>query len=201
MLTRSWSGVAAQGAELRGVMDVRAPLILAGRGHCGRPPPHCRLVVDGFHFSQAAKCPSGFEGVRWRVKWPSTIPRGAFNDAFDRAGLTRIKAWAGTSWFIRNGRGYGSGITSYEVTFFKHVLSSDGHRFKAPQATICVRAENVKEAERQAQNDFACLRGIPHWNLHADLVEVITCGSTSAGPSSGGDATGVAVRRSRKAHS
>ena len=25
-------------------------------------------------------------------------------------------------------------MTCYEVTFFKHVLSSDGHRFKAPQA-------------------------------------------------------------------
>lgn len=26
----------------------------------------------------------------------------------------------------------------YEVTFFKHVLSSDGHPFKAPQAAISV---------------------------------------------------------------
>jgi hypothetical protein len=87
-------------------------------------------------------------------------------------------------------------MTSYKVTFFKHVLSSDGHRFKAPQATISVRAENVKEAERRAQSDFACLRGISHWTLHADIVEVVTCGSTSAGPSSSGDATGVAARRS-----
>ena len=69
----------------------------------------------------------------------------------------------------------------YEVTFFKHVLSSDGHPFKALQAAISVWADNIKEAERRAMSRFACLRGIPDWNLHADTFEVATRGTTSAG--------------------
>lgn len=72
-------------------------------------------------------------------------------------------------------------MPDYEVTFFKYVLSSDGHRFKALQATISVWADNIKEAEGRAMIRFACLRGIPVWNLHADTVEVATRGTTSAG--------------------
>jgi hypothetical protein len=72
-------------------------------------------------------------------------------------------------------------MSHYEVTFFKHVLSSDGHQFKAPQAAISVWADNIKEAERRAMGRFACLRGIPDWNLHADTFEVSTCSTTSAG--------------------
>lgn len=73
-------------------------------------------------------------------------------------------------------------MTCYEVTFFKHVLSSDGHRFKAPQAAISVRADNIEEARRKAQSRFECLRGIPDWNLHADLVEVVATKSPSQIP-------------------
>jgi hypothetical protein len=68
----------------------------------------------------------------------------------------------------------------YEVTFFKYVLSSDGHPFKAPQAVISVCADNIKEAERRAMSRFACLRGIPDWNLHADTFEIATLGSPRA---------------------
>jgi hypothetical protein len=69
-------------------------------------------------------------------------------------------------------------MPDYEVTFFKHVLSSDGHSFKAAQAAISVRADNIKEAEGMAMSRFACLRGIPDWNLHADTFEVATRGTT-----------------------
>lgn len=69
----------------------------------------------------------------------------------------------------------------YEVTFFKHVLSSNGHPFKAPQAAISVWADNIKEAERRAMSRFACLRGIPEWNLHADTFDVARRGTTSTG--------------------
>ncbi len=71
-----------------------------------------------------------------------------------------------------------SAMPDYEVTFFKHVLSSDGHSFKAAQAAISVRADNIKEAEGMAMSRFACLRGIPDWNLHADTFEVATRGTT-----------------------
>lgn len=79
----------------------------------------------------------------------------------------------------------------YEVTFFKHVVSSYGHPLKAPQATISVWADNVKEAERQAMGRFAALRGIAHWNMHADLVEVTMRGTTPAGSPSTSATTGM----------
>lgn len=88
----------------------------------------------------------------------------------------------------------------YEVTFFKYLVSSNGHPFKAPQAAISVWADNIKEAERRAMSRFACLRGIPDWNLHADTFEVATRGTTSGDTPSSGAATGIAVRHSRQAH-
>jgi hypothetical protein len=72
-------------------------------------------------------------------------------------------------------------MTYYEVTFFKYVLSSDGHPFNAPQATLSVWTDNIKEAERRAKSRFAHLRRIPDWNLHADTVEVATRDTTFAG--------------------
>jgi hypothetical protein len=73
-------------------------------------------------------------------------------------------------------------MTCYEVTFFKHVLSSDGHLFKALQAAISVRADNIEQAGRKAKSRFECLRRIPYWNLHADLVEVVATKSPSQTP-------------------
>jgi hypothetical protein len=64
-------------------------------------------------------------------------------------------------------------MARYKVTFFKCLLSSDGHPFKAPQEVIVVRAASVEEAEKRARSRFASLRRIAHWNLHADFAEVV----------------------------
>lgn len=63
-------------------------------------------------------------------------------------------------------------MTTYIVTFFKHVLSSDGHPFKAPQEKIEVWADAPEQAMEAAERRFASIRGIPSWQYHADTVEI-----------------------------
>jgi hypothetical protein len=63
-------------------------------------------------------------------------------------------------------------MVEYLVTFFKNVLSSDGHLFKAPQEAVTLRAGAPGEAVRKAKNAFIDLRRIPDWRLHADTFEV-----------------------------
>ena len=60
----------------------------------------------------------------------------------------------------------------YIVTFFKHVLSSDGHDFNALQEKIEICADTAGQALEAAQQRFASLRGIPDWRSHADSVEI-----------------------------
>jgi len=64
-------------------------------------------------------------------------------------------------------------MSDYIVTFFKSVLSSDGHETKAPQMVLNVQATHRAEAEKQSQLRFAQLRGIWDWRLHADSCEVL----------------------------
>ena len=68
--------------------------------------------------------------------------------------------------------GRGKIMAQYIVTFFKHVLSSDGHPFKAPQEKIEIRADAPEQAMEAAQRRFASIRGIPSWQYHADRVEI-----------------------------
>jgi hypothetical protein len=51
-------------------------------------------------------------------------------------------------------------VTHYTVTFFKHVLSSNGHRFKAPQEKIEILSENSEEAIETARRRFSEMRQI-----------------------------------------
>lgn len=60
----------------------------------------------------------------------------------------------------------------YIVTFFKHVLSSDGHDFNALQEKIGICADTPGQALEAAQQRFASLRGIPDWRSHADSVKI-----------------------------
>ena len=64
-------------------------------------------------------------------------------------------------------------MTCYRVSFFKNVLSSDSHPFRIVQRVVEVRrCKNADEAVKVAQRRFAELEYVPHWKLHADLVEV-----------------------------
>lgn len=65
-------------------------------------------------------------------------------------------------------------IAHYIVTFFKHLLSSDGHQFKAPQEKIAICADGPEQAVEAAHRRFANIRHIQSWRHHADTIEVAT---------------------------
>jgi hypothetical protein len=63
-------------------------------------------------------------------------------------------------------------MSTYNVSFFKNLLSSDGHPFKCLQRRIDVTdAESPAQAAESASRAFEALYGCP-WKLHADSIEV-----------------------------
>jgi hypothetical protein len=63
-------------------------------------------------------------------------------------------------------------MSAYHVSFFKNLVSSDGHPFKCLQQRIDVSdAESAAEATESASRAFETLYGCS-WNLHADSIEV-----------------------------
>jgi hypothetical protein len=61
---------------------------------------------------------------------------------------------------------------TYHVSFFKNLLSSDGHPFKCLQQRIDITdAESAAQAAESASRAFEALYGCP-WKLHADSIEV-----------------------------
>ena len=72
-------------------------------------------------------------------------------------------------------------MSAYHVSFFKTLLSSDGHPFKCLQQRIDISdAESSAQAVRAASRAFEALYGCP-WKLHADSIEVIAADPNSAG--------------------
>jgi hypothetical protein len=70
-------------------------------------------------------------------------------------------------------------MTSYRVSFFKSLLSSDGHQFKCLQRAIEIRrARSVERAVQAAEQRFARTYRVPDWRLYADTVEVDVDGKT-----------------------
>jgi hypothetical protein len=64
-------------------------------------------------------------------------------------------------------------MTNYRVSFFKDVLSSDGHPFKCLQQVFEIRdARSAHRAVQAAECQYQGLRGIQKWTLHADYLEV-----------------------------
>ena len=62
-------------------------------------------------------------------------------------------------------------MSTYHVSFFKCLLSSDGHPFKCLQQRIDISdAESAEHAEN-ASRAFETLYGFP-WKLRADSIEV-----------------------------
>jgi hypothetical protein len=64
-------------------------------------------------------------------------------------------------------------MSTYHVSFFKNLLSSDGHPFKCLQRRIDVsNVESATQATESASRAFEALHGCP-WRLHADSIEVM----------------------------
>jgi hypothetical protein len=64
-------------------------------------------------------------------------------------------------------------MSPYHVSFFKNLLSSDGHPFKCLQQRMDISdAESPAQAAESASRAFETLYGCP-WDLHADSIEVI----------------------------
>jgi hypothetical protein len=64
-------------------------------------------------------------------------------------------------------------MSTYHVSFFKYLLSSDGHPFKSLQRRIDVGdVESAAQAAESASRAFEALYGCP-WKLHGDSIEVI----------------------------
>jgi hypothetical protein len=64
-------------------------------------------------------------------------------------------------------------MTPCKVSFFKNLLSSNGHQFKCLQGVINIRrAKSMDRAVQAAERRFARRRSVPHWTLHADDIEL-----------------------------
>ena len=85
---------------------------------------------------------------------------------------------------------------SYRVSFFKALLSSDGHQFRCLQQSIVIRrARNVERAVEAAKRRFERRCRVTDWRLYADGVELVRAHSTSTAMSA---AAGVAGQRGRE---
>ena len=63
-------------------------------------------------------------------------------------------------------------MTQYQIKFFKHLLSSDGHPFKVLQRVIPVdQSASSDDAVRVAQWRFEGLENVADWRLRADFFE------------------------------
>jgi hypothetical protein len=66
-------------------------------------------------------------------------------------------------------------MSGYRVSFFKHLLSSDGHPFKCLQQQLDIPdAESAQKAVDSATRQFEKLHGLPNWKMFADSIEVDT---------------------------
>jgi hypothetical protein len=64
-------------------------------------------------------------------------------------------------------------MSCYRVSFFKTLLSSDGHPFKCLQQRIEIwDVGTANEAAEHASKTFEALHHVPDWTLAADSVEV-----------------------------
>ncbi len=64
-------------------------------------------------------------------------------------------------------------MPAYRVSFFKHLLSSDGHLFKCLQQRVDVPdAESPARAREIGSHQFEKLHGSQPWKLFADSIEI-----------------------------
>ena len=64
-------------------------------------------------------------------------------------------------------------MLGHRVSFFKNILSSDGHQFRCLQEEFNVpNAENADQAAESAVRQFEKLHGLNHWKMFADTLVV-----------------------------
>ncbi len=64
-------------------------------------------------------------------------------------------------------------MSHYRVSYFKNLLSSDGHQFKCLQQRFDIPdVMNADEATRAAARQFEHLHGIHSFKMFADAIEV-----------------------------
>jgi hypothetical protein len=64
-------------------------------------------------------------------------------------------------------------MTTYRVSFFKNLQSSDGHAFKCVQQVIEIRrAKSPDRAVRAAERRYERRHHVPDWQLYADTLEL-----------------------------
>ena len=64
-------------------------------------------------------------------------------------------------------------MSYYRVSFFKDLLSSDGHPFKCIQGVIEIRrARSPGRAVEAAELRYERLHGVRDWRLYADCLEL-----------------------------
>jgi hypothetical protein len=74
-------------------------------------------------------------------------------------------------------------MTSYTVSFFKDLQSSDGHAFKCVQQVIEIhRAKSPDRAVRAAERRYERLHRVPNWKLYADTLELKVGGEKNYPP-------------------
>jgi hypothetical protein len=66
-------------------------------------------------------------------------------------------------------------MSDYRVSFFKNLLSSDGHGFRCLQQQIDIRdSESAAQAAEKASRKFETLHGLIDWRLRADSIEIVS---------------------------
>jgi hypothetical protein len=64
-------------------------------------------------------------------------------------------------------------MSSYRVSFFKNLLSSDGHQFKCLQQQFDIPdVESADKAVDSAARQFEKLHRLRNWKMFADSIEV-----------------------------
>ena len=72
-------------------------------------------------------------------------------------------------------------MSHYRVSYFKKLLSSDGHPFKCLQKRFdIVNSENAEQAAEVATRQFEKLHGCQNWKVFADSIEVESAGDSCA---------------------
>lgn len=63
-------------------------------------------------------------------------------------------------------------MTTYQISFFKTLLSSNGHPFRCLQGQVEVNAHTPEQAAQRAEQRFERLHRLAKWNLWADSVDI-----------------------------
>jgi hypothetical protein len=63
-------------------------------------------------------------------------------------------------------------MSRYVVTFFKHLVDSEGRPFKTTQAKVELDSGSPQQAVARAVARFAEARHVHDWTLHADGLEL-----------------------------